>query len=203
MAEKKSIYIYGHSFPARFLAEARRCHMSVAELLGISQDYNVYVEGHPGLSYDRIFNSPDHYFQRLQAQPTIHLLCIDMGTNDLSNTHLTPSVVVSNTLRFLDALQERGIQPRRIVFLSVIQRSRLNRPNQVSLQNFNHRARRFNRSLNRALVGRNGVCLCPQRRINHPRHMVDGCHLSADGMVKYVYQLRWLILHYSAMVQSD
>lgn len=195
--ERRVIYIFGHSFPARLAREARSRHLSYRELLDLSDIHDVLVEGHPGLTYDRIFSSANHYLEKMKATGKIDLLCIDMGTNDLCYLDSTPRVVVENTLRFLDMLSARGIDARRIVFMSVIQRSVMNRRNQVTVQNFNHRVRRFNSMLKRALKGRSpGACLVPQNKVNFPKYLVDGCHLTMEGMNKYIRQIRWIVIRF-------
>ena len=116
MTERKSVFIYGHSFSARLASEARGRRMSIGNLLGVAERNNVVIESHPGLTYARIFSNPEHYFHKLQAQGRIDLLCVDMGTNDLCSTASQPSMVVRDTLTFLDTLQERRIFPKRVVF---------------------------------------------------------------------------------------
>ena len=198
MAEKRTVYIFGHSFPARFVREAHRRALSVASLLGVTDEYSIQVEGHPGLTYRRIFGRPDHYFSRMSTCSSISLLCIDMGSNDLCDRDSTPAVVVGSVLRFLWELATRGIRPQKIVFLSVLQRSKITSRNQVSVQTFNHRIRRFNRSVKLALAANYPtVSLHPQRGINYPKYLAaDGCHLTADGMQMYIRQLLDVIIHY-------
>ena len=118
----------------------------------------------------------------INCKHKVELICFAWiwAQNDLCSTASHPNMVVRDTLKFLDTLQERRIFPKRVVFLSVLQRSRLNRPNQVSLRTFNHRVKRLNCALSRALLGRPGVCLFQQRRISHP--IFYGCHLTTDGM---------------------
>ena len=200
MSDKRSIYIFGHSFPARLSREAVTRHQSIESLLEVEACFNVHIEGHPGLTYNRIFSNPNHYFSGMKRSQNIDLLCVDMGTNDLCHPDSTPTVVVENTLKFLSSLPVYDIHPRKVVLLSVIQRSMITRRNQVSVQTFIHRVRRFNRSLNRALVQTwPSVRLHPQRRINYPKYLVDGCHLNAEGMKKYVGQIKDIILRYSSL----
>ena len=200
MAEEKRVkYIFGHSFPSRFAREARARHLSCREMLELTDKHDVLVEGHPGLTYDRMVASADHYLRKMKAVEKIDLLCIDMGTNDLCSLDSTPKGVVDNTLRFLDMLGARGITAQRIIFMSVIQRSVISRPNQVSVKTFNHRVRRFNSTLSRALKSRTpGVCLVPQTKVNYPKYLVDGCHLTVEGMNKYIRQIRWIIIRHCA-----
>lgn len=196
MTENSLVYIFGHSFPTRFLREVHARQSSVNDVLGVTGSYNVVVDGHPGLTYGRIFRSPDHYFGKMAVCAKIDLLLVDMGTNDISARDSPPHVVVDNTLKFLDMLAERGIRPGCTVFLSVIQRSCLNRRNQVPVRTFNHRVRRFNSLLDRAFGQRPGICLYSQSRLNHPRYLADGCHLNAEGMNKYISQIRSILFRF-------
>ncbi len=113
--EKLVVYIFGHSFPSGLAREARAHHLSCRDMLELTNKHDVFVEGHPGLTYSRMFASANHYFMKMKALEKIDLLCIDMGTNDLCNLDSTPKVVVDNTLRFLEMLGARGITAKHIV----------------------------------------------------------------------------------------
>lgn len=185
MVDKQKVYLFGHSFPARLLRLSRDKSESVAETIRVSDKHSVYIEGHPGLTYVRIFTNEAHYFSKLQAH-SFDILCIDMGTNDLSAVDGTPKVVVDNTIKFLENLQAKGIRPKCIMLLSVIRRSRITRSGQVSITTFNNRVRRYNGLLSRTLAIRfPDVGLYPQRKIDNAKYLIDGCHLNAEGMIKY------------------
>ena len=124
MSDKQNVYIYGHSIPARLLRSARQSHQIISKLLNVELSRNVFDEGHPGLTYDRIFSSGDRYFKEIKRH-SVDLLRIDLGSNDLCETGGTASVVVQNVLRFLESLESQGVCPRNIVILSVIRRSKI------------------------------------------------------------------------------
>ena len=82
MDSKKVVYNFGHSFLSRFSRMAERESQTPGVFLRLSRDYDVHVEGHPGLSFQRIFQGGDHYYRGMQTTP-IDLLVVDLGTNDL------------------------------------------------------------------------------------------------------------------------
>ena len=88
--EKHIAYVFGHSFPTRLSRVAQSRHQSVKVLLGVPDCCDVRVEGHPGLSYPRIFDSLTHCLRGMGTDE-IDLLCIDMGTNDLCSPSNTSS----------------------------------------------------------------------------------------------------------------
>ena len=185
MADCPVVYLFGHSFVSRLFREAQRRNQSVKDLIGL-HDYqcDLCVEGHPGLTFDRLFEGADHYCSKMQRRP-IDTLILDLGTNDLCNPDITPSVLIQKIQRFLSLLEVRGISPRCIVFLSVLQRSRLTRAGQVNLPTYNHRARRFNEIMRRRIQEYPNVYQYHQRKINYTRYLVDGCHLTTEGIIKY------------------
>ena len=195
MSDKQNVYIYGHSFPARLLRSARQSRQTISKLLSVELSHNVFVEGHPGLTYDRIFSSGDHHFKELKRH-SVDLLCIDLGSNDLCGTGGTSSVVVQNTLRFLESLESQGVCPRNIVILSVIRRSKIARPGQVSVTTFNHRVKRYNALLKEELGKYHPtVKMYRQRKTNRLQYISeDGCHLTDEGLIKYGKGLREVIL---------
>ena len=194
MVERTSAILFGHSFPRRLCKEAQKCDIRVEQLIGLPEGFSVEIDGYSGLTFDKVLENPRMYLRGLKAR-TVDILCVDLGTNDLCSRKNTPSVVVQRCVEFLDLLRMEDIRPKRIVMLSVIQRAGTNRPGQVSVATFNHRARRFNLLLKRALeVGHPSVEAFVQKRINHPKWLKDGCHLSEDGMRMYCKGLRSAVL---------
>lgn len=197
MSEPLNVYLFGHSFVKRLDRMARQEHQSVEELLGLAAEIRLTVEGHPGLSYDRLFNHVDYYCQKMRLLNSIDVLVLDIGTNDLCLPEITPEVLVGKSFEFLDLLESRGISPRKVVFLSIIQRSKITRSGQVAVTTFNHRTRRFNSLFSRRLRSeRQNVYLFTQKRVNYPKYLSDGCHLNIDGMNKYCKGLRAAIVRH-------
>lgn len=190
----QACYLFGHSFPARLSRMAQNRAVSVEELVRLPTGMYLRVRGFSGLTFARVLADPNRYLQCLTREP-IHTLCIDLGTNDLCNEENSPRVVVQRAIALLDQLERMNIRPRNIVYFTVIQRSSISRPRQVSVRTFNHRVRRYNLQLSRALrAGYPRVCLYTQRHINHPNHLVDGCHLTERAMRNYRMGLKEVLL---------
>ena len=191
-----NVYLFGHSFVKRLERRAREGHQSVEDLLELTGEVNLLVEGHPGLSYDRLLSRVDFYCRKLSSIP-IDVLVLDLGTNDLCLPEVTPEVLVQKSFEFLDLLEGKGVLPHKVVFLSVIQRSRITRSGHIAVSTFNHRSKRFNSLLGRRLKSeRHNVYLYTQKRINYPKYLCDGCHLNSEGMTKYAKGLRAAIVRY-------
>ena len=93
-------------------------------------------------------------------------------------------------------MKERGIQPKVVVFLSVLLRTVITRTGMVDLPTFVHRARKFNRELSNEfrIMELQNVFMFSQSRLNQPKYIDDGCHLTSTGVAMY---LKRLILQYS------
>ena len=189
MSRKTSVFLFGHSFPARLLRQSRERRIDPKTLVGLSNRFTLFVEGHPGLTYSRIFDNLSHYLALLKSR-TIDILLVDLGSNDLCDPGCPPEVVLQNVDRFLDHLESHGVTPQKIVFLSVIRRTVISRSGQVSCTTFNHRAKKFNRLLTNKLKECPGVEIYVQRRIDYPKYLGDGCHLNPTGMVKYFWGIK-------------
>ncbi len=109
----------------------------------MSSRFTIFVEGHPGLSFGRIFDNLSHYLSIMKTK-LFDILVVDLGTNDLCDSDNPPEVVIQKVLTFLDHLKSNNITPQKIVFLSVIRRSSISRPGQIACSTFNHRAKKFN-----------------------------------------------------------
>jgi hypothetical protein len=122
----------------------------------------------------------------MKTQTRIDILSIDIGTNDLTQSPV--SVVLERVHKFMELLQLWEIYPREIIFCSVLQRTLINREGQVPVNTFNHRVKRFNRGMARKFK------VYPQARINLPKYIVDGVHLTERGWQIYCINLRQMIL---------
>ena len=70
MSKKPEVLIFGHSFPARLMRRSRENGESVRQLLNLSEDTaNVIVRGHPGLTFSRVLQSPEHYLREICRRP--------------------------------------------------------------------------------------------------------------------------------------
>lgn len=193
MSERPHVFLFGHSFLSRLSREAQREHRSVRDFIGVPDRCSLFVEGHPGLTYQRLFSNADHYLKEMMKKQ-IDILILDMGTNDLCNPEVTPARLVQNNIQLLNLLETRGINPQCIVILSIIQRSKISRTGQVDLTTFNHRVRRFNSMISRDLKEFPRANIYAQRRVNYPKYLVDGCHLTREGLTKYCQGLKEAIL---------
>ena len=103
MSERPHVFMFGHSFLTRLSREAQRDHQSVRDFIGVPDKCSLFIEGHPGLTYERLFLNSDHYLHEMKKRP-IDILVLDMGTNDLCNSEVTPAVLLQSTLQFLNLL---------------------------------------------------------------------------------------------------
>ena len=191
--ERPHVFLFGHSFVSRLSREALRQHRSVLDLVGLSGMCKLSVEGHPGLSYSRVFSNPGFYLRRLR-EDYVHTLIVDIGSNDLCDPSVTPSILVSKVEEFLDLLRTSGISPVSIILFSVIERTRICRPGQVSVNTFNRKVRRFNAGISKRVKDLDGVHFYCQRRVNRKGNLVDGVHLNAVGMDKYCRAVKESVL---------
>ena len=184
MSAQISVFLYGHSFPARLMRQAQEQGKNAKSLLGLNDHFNIFVEGHPGLTYRRILGNLPHYFSELKSK-SFDILLIDLGTNDLCNPDDPPEILLQHVVQFIDQLRAHDISPQKVVFLSVIKRFSISRRGQVSLTTFNHRVKKFNNLLASKLKDYPDMGLYNQRRLNHPRFLRDGCHPNPGGMQRY------------------
>jgi hypothetical protein len=189
MSAKTRVFLFGHSFPARLLRQSREQRKDVSAFMSLNDNFSIFVEGHPGLTFARVFDSLPYYFAKMRSKP-IDILLVDLGTNDLCHPDNLPDVVVDQALRFLDELKSNNIAPKRTIFLSVIKRSVISRSGQVSCSTFNHRVKDYNRLLNEKLRGLETVEMYSQRRVNNPKYLIDGCHPTSEGLIKYSRGIR-------------
>lgn len=178
----RRIMIYGHSFPVKLRELCHRRGVSAEQLFQRQFDL-VDLKGHPGLFYDRIFDSCDHYLAPL-LNHNLDILCIDLGANDLCFHNVTPSTLE----HFLWMLQTYRIRPRIIVFLTVLKRTYLGHyPGQISdLQMYNARVTEFNQLLRTAMAPKGPtVQVWSQEAINRAPFL-DGCHLTRAGELQQV-----------------
>ena len=193
-------HLFGHSFPKRLFWYIRGTDQTTESMVNSPDCCNLYLDGYSGLTYTKIFSDPDRFLSRLKRNNTleaIDVLIVDMGTNELCDPRVTVSDIVRSVLSFIRLLTSEGIRPKFIVHLSVLQRTYINRPNQVSVACFNHRARKFNRILSKELKSKfTNVFMFPQNRINFPRYCEDGVHFNAEGRRKYCLTLRRLTVNY-------
>ena len=190
---------FGHSFVSRAFDLCKREKVSVNQLLDIPASSNVFLDGYSGLNFDKVFGNPEKYLHNLKCR-RVDILIIDLGTNDLCGESQTPSVVVNKALQFLDLLSEHSVNPKHVIFLSVIQRTLITRSNQVSLNTFNKRAKKYNKQLDIKLKHRaSNLHVFAQSGINYPKYISDGCHLNSDGLKLYCKQLKQIVNHYSQL----
>lgn len=124
MAElKPKVMLFGHSFVKRLSCRSERRGESVSQTLGLEGECALSSFGQGGLTFGRVLLDPVRYAQHILAGGQPDLLIVDVGSNDLGAVDTSVAVVVDNALRFLGVLDAQGIFPKRILFLSVIQRT--------------------------------------------------------------------------------
>lgn len=137
---------FGHSH-ARRLHERCRIDGIYGRQLFRRPDDVITIEGYSGLTYHKILSRPRWYLRHLRHR---HLdgLCIDLGSNDLSHQAIEPSDLIGLIDRFLHVLNDLGIDPKVIMFLTVVNKTYMSHhPNQVSLQEYNQKVATFNQLL--------------------------------------------------------
>ena len=140
-------YHFGHSFVTRLSRTNESSGQSIFSYLGLSEPFNVVLQGFSGLTFDKVLSNPDRFLHQLQTQTNIDILSVVLGSNDLCHPMNTVSITIGKIREFLQLLRERGIQPKVIVFLSVLLRTAITRTGMADLPTFVHRARKFNREL--------------------------------------------------------
>ena len=92
-----------------------------------------------------------------------------------------------------------SIRPLGLVFLSVLLRTAITRTVMVDLPTFINRARKFNRELSNEfrIMELQNVFMFLQSRLNQPKYIDDGCHLTSAGVAMYAKNLKRLVLQYS------
>ena len=200
-------YLFGHSFPKR-LASHLSTDESVESALKLPEDCSIVLDGYSGLTFQKVLRNPTFYFMRLRdvfkiAQPDV--IIVDLGTNDLCDLDVTAAVLIHRVIEFIHLLQGQGVTPKHLIFLSIIQRTKITRQNQVTIQNFNHRVKKFNRSLSEALKSFPFVSVFAQTKLNFPKYLDerDGVHLNSSGTTKYCNILRSVVVRYKTILQSN
>ena len=127
-------YHFGHSFVTERLSRTiQPSGRSIFSYLGLSEPFNVVLQGFSGLTFDKVSSNPDRFLHQLQTQTSIDILSADLGSNDLCHPMNTVSVTIGKVREFLQLLKERGIQPKVVVFLSVLLRTAITRTGMVDL----------------------------------------------------------------------
>ena len=175
-------HYFGHSFPKRLFRYMQDTGLSVANIINSPDLCELFIDGYSGLTYNKIFLDPSRFLQRIKrnncSEHPIDVLSIDLGTNDLCNPETKVSDLVNSAVSFINLLDQEGITPKYIVFLSVIQRSHI-----VEL---NHHAKKFNAALSRELkTNHSNVFMFAQDRIDFPKYLEDGVHFTNEGRRKY------------------
>lgn len=183
------VCLFGHSFPAR-LSRFGREHSNY--LSSMPDDCSLDMQGHSGLTFARVFASPARYLSPLREFDAI---LVDLGTNDLCDVSISPSLLVTRALHLVHLFEQHGVKPRFIIFLSPIQRTGIFRQGQVTVSTFNNRVKKFNTQLKARVASLSPrVQVKFQSVINRPKYIADGCHLTHEGMLKYVENIVAIII---------
>ena len=118
---ERHAFLFGHSFVSRLSREARKRRRTTLDFVSLSGFCKLSSDGYPGLTYmyNKVFENPAFYLRNLKREP-IDILIIDMGTNDLCDLTITPSVLVSKVLQFLDLLRDQGVKFQSVVIFTII-----------------------------------------------------------------------------------
>ena len=190
--------LFGHSFVKRLSCRCVRRGESVAQTLGLDGECALSSFGQDGLTFGKILSDPGRYAQHILASGQPDLLIVDVGSNDLGTVDTSVADVIDNASSFLEVLNANGVSPKRINFLSVIQRtSVVGKHGRVGLGTYNHRVKSFNARLAASILQRPHVALISQAKINRPKFICnDGFHLTEEGLTKYGYGVRHSIRQY-------
>ena len=197
---------FGHSFPRRLFQYVSSKGDSVDVVVGSPTSCRLYLDGHSGLTYSKIFHNPGQILARIKrnlSQGSIDVLSVDLGTNDLCSPEITVSELIERVVRFIKLLSEHEIKPKYLVFFSIIRRSYITRPGQVSINCFNHRVKKFNKQLAKRLdKDFTDVHMYMQDRVNFLKYLEDGCHFTSEGRAKYIGSLRRFMFKYKSLLQN-
>ena len=183
------VCLFGHSFPARASRYGRE-HPNY--LAGLSDDCSLDLQGHSGLTFARIFANPSRYLCSLRE---FEVIIIDLGTNDLCDVNVSPSLLVTRAVHLIALFEQYNVKPKQIVFLAPILRTHMFRQGQVTVSTFNNRVRKYNAQLrNRIASLAPRVQMRFQNKINRSKFISDGCHLTSEGMQKYIRNVISVIL---------
>ncbi len=183
------VALFGHSFVVR-MQRFRSDHPECMNRL--PEDCSLETKGHSGLIFSRIFADPSKYLTSLKGYDVI---LVDLGTNDLCDKHLTPSMMVERSMELVHLFTEYDVRPKCVIFLSVLQRTGTLRQGQVPLNTFNHRARKYNAQLTERVKDMfPKVHTRSQAKCNHPKYNLDGCHLTDEGLQVYVSNIVHIVV---------
>ena len=200
-----TFYHFGHSFPRRLYNNLQSSHHSVEEALNLPESCSIQIEGHSGLTVRKLLENPERYISNLRRYHSSHpidVLSIDIGTNDLCDPACTVVMLLESIVQLIKLLLHQGVRPKFLIFMSIIQRTSITRQNQVSVNCFNHRAKKFNRSLKVVVNSYSWISTFHQNKVNFPKYICsDGCHLTPEGLNKYGRSLRQLILKYKGNLE--
>ena len=182
------VCLFGHSFPARVDRYGRDHPEFLADL---PDGCTLSIQGYSGLTYSRIFSDPQRFLSTLKEYD---IIIVDLGTNDLCDIHITPSLLISRAISLLDLFDQHGVRSSRIVFLSILQRTNIFRHGQVTVSTFNHRVKKYNAQLAGRLDTMSPrVQLRSQSKFNRPKYILDGCHLTNEGIELYIKNIIYVI----------
>ena len=129
------LYLFGHSFPKRLAG-----HLPTDEsAIKLPEYCSMVLDGYSGLLFQKVLRNPTFYF--LKRHDTFRIaqsdvIIVDLGTNDLCDLDVTAAVLIHHVIEFIHLLQGQGLTPKHLIFLSIIQRTKFTRQNQVTIQNF-------------------------------------------------------------------
>ena len=122
----------------------------------------------------------------------IDILSVDLGTNGLCYPEVTAAKLLGYVTDFIQLWLHEGIS------------TKISCPNQVSVQNFSHKMKRFNRSIKDILASYPWASSFSQAKLNFPKYLKDdGCHPNSQGMSRYISIIHSLIIRFRTLLQSQ
>ena len=194
-----SVVCLGHSFIRRLQA-----HCAHATNVNMSLDTSKRV-----VSFVTKGGMLVHHLHSYQDQVMLHnphLVCIDIGTNDLESTSVPPQVLARQVYHFAQSLISSGVKS--VVIMEVFFRTREGKYGTPSESRFKQRAHQYNNAI-KALVGTQ-THLSRSVHFWHYKGFVtnwrsyiqDSVHLTQTGMNKYFKSVRnCILLHTNKMLK--
>ena len=201
--DRISVLIWGHSYVRR-LQDYCEQHQE-AHNLGLSFDkHSIFFKARGG---GKAIHAKLDF--KVIDQVGADIVILDIGTNDLDSERVAPNVLAREVFDAATTIQYMYPQVKKIVILEVLFRT----PNgsfPLHNENFFLAAHQYNNKV-KSLVNnqhdrQNAKILFWHHKglvQNWPSFIMDGVHLTPEGMKKYFSSIRRLILRLSPAVRKD
>ena len=156
----------------------------------------LYAQG--GMTVSRLIESHFHFLRNQRP----HVVYIEIGTNDIAISTLSPATIAANIFQLADAVRRLGVQ--QVVVGQILWREDAGIPE--SVPDFNMRVLRVNSMLQQLFASTPGCTYWKHRgmwRSSHPLIGPDGVHLTRVGNHRLFRSIRGAVIHAVQRVQSD